>query len=292
MNRREFLQLAALAAATGSRLPAQDDRPQKHEWKLRYAPRLDFLGKLRIPERLEKFAEYGFTATEYNGLMNHDLKEVEAIRKKLDELRIEMGIFVGNPGGWSKTGLCDAAQRDAFLAEIRKAVEYHKVVGNRFCTVITGMEKKGLSREQMRQNVVDGLKAAAEIVEGTDLTLVVEPLNVLVDHPGYFLVSSKEAYQIMKAVGSPRVKILFDIYHQQISEGNLINNIRRYWDEIAYFQIGDVPGRREPGTGEINWKNVFKAIHAKGYRGILGMEHGLSKDFETCVQAYREADSF
>ena len=104
-------------------------------------------------------------------------------------------------------------------------------------------------------------------------------------------------YLCMKAVGSKHVKILFDIYHQQISEGNLINNIRKYWDEIGYFQVGDNPGRKEPGTGEVNWRNVFKAIHAKGTDKILGMEHGLSggnteAGIAKCFNAYRDADKF
>ena len=151
-----------------------------------------------------------------------------------------------------------------------------------------------MSRAQQQQNVIEGLRRAAELLENTELTLVVEPLNVLVNHPGYFLVHSEEAAQIMEAVNSPHVKILFDIYHQQISEGNLIGNIREYYPYIDYFQVGDVPGRQEPGTGEVNWRNVFRAIYELGYRGIVGMEHGLSQPGRAgllkCFQEYRQAD--
>ena len=107
--------------------------------------------------------------------------------------------------------------------------------------------------------------------------MVLEPLNPWRDHPGLFLTRMPQAFQICSAVGSPFCKILDDLYHQQITEGNLIPNIDRSWSEIAYFQIGDNPGRKEPGTGEINYKNVFTHIHAKGFTGIMGMEHGNSQ---------------
>jgi hydroxypyruvate isomerase len=125
--------------------------------------------------------------------------------------------------------------------------------------------------------------------------MVLEPLNFR-DHPGLFLTESPQAYEICKAVDSPSCKILFDIYHQQIQEGNLIPNIDASWDEIAYFQVGDNPGRKEPTTGEINYRNVFKHIYDKGFKGIVGMEHGNSRpgvDGEQAViDAYLKSDSF
>jgi hydroxypyruvate isomerase len=125
--------------------------------------------------------------------------------------------------------------------------------------------------------------------------MVLEPLNFR-DHPGMFLTEIPQAYLICKAVDSPSCKILFDIYHQQISEGNLIPNIDAAWDEVAYFQVGDVPGRNEPTTGEINYRNVFAHLHARGFDGILGMEHGKSLDGargeEALIEAYRTVDDF
>lgn len=299
MKRREFIRLSAAGALGAASLQSASLAAfsAKGKYRLRYAPRLDFLAsQLTIPQRLEKFAEHGFDATEYNGLMRHSLSETEEMRKKLDETGIEMGVFVANPSGWRTAGLCDPVERDNFLSELRKAIEYHGVIGNRFCTVITGNEKPNIPRHVQKQNVIEGLKPAAELLEPTSLAIVVEPLNVLVDHAGYFLVHSAEAAEIMAALGSSHVKILFDIYHQQISEGNVINNIRKHWDYIGYFQVGDVPGRKEPGTGEVNWRNVFKAIYEKGYRGILGMEHGLSVPGEAgllkCFEEYRKADSW
>ena len=300
MERRQFLKQTAVAGGALA-LPATPAAGQqegrKGKYRLRYAPRLDFLSKeLAILQRLEKFAEHGFDATEYNGLMNHPLPEVEEMRKKLDSLGIEMGIFVANPKGWREAGMVLPEQRDAFLGQIKQALDYHKVIGNRWATVITGPEKVGMPRGQQRINVIEALRRAADLLEKTNLTVVVEPLNQWVDHAGYFLSTSEEAAEVMHAVNSQHVKILFDMYHQQITEGNLINNIRRYYQYIGYFQVGDVPGRREPGTGEVNWRNVFKAIHELGFKGILGMEHGLSvagmPGLLKCFDEYRKADAW
>jgi hydroxypyruvate isomerase len=144
-------------------------------------------------------------------------------------------------------------------------------------------------------NVIESLKQASALLEPHGLVMVLEPLNFR-DHPGLFLTKVPQAYALCKAVNSPACKILFDIYHQQITEGNLIPNIDRAWDETAYFQIGDNPGRKEPTSGEINYRNIFRHIHAKGYTGILGMEHGNAQPGregeEALVAAYRSVDDF
>lgn len=145
-------------------------------------------------------------------------------------------------------------------------------------------------------NVIEALKRAAGILEPHGLVMVLEPLNTLRNHPGMFLTTTPQAHMICKAVGSPACKILYDAYHQQITEGNLIPNIDAAWSEIAYFQVGDNPGRNEPGTGEINYRNLFRHIHEKGYGGIVGMEHGNSRrgrDGERAViDAYANADAW
>jgi hydroxypyruvate isomerase len=145
------------------------------------------------------------------------------------------------------------------------------------------------------RNVIEALKRAAEILEPHKLVMVLEPLNFY-NHPGLFLTKIAQAYQICQAVGSPSCKILDDIYHQQIQEGNLIPNIDMAWEEIAYFQVGDNPGRKEPTTGEINYPNVFRHIHEKGYTGIIGMEHGNSlpgkEGEEALIKAYAKVDAF
>jgi len=304
MNRRQFLGSSLAAFGTAGCSPTPRDSaaskpasPQPHAYHLRYAPRIGLLEGLSVPEQLELYAQHGFRAFEYNGLpQNHSLEEAATFRKQMDDLKMEMGVFVVNSGGWKGDALVDKKFHEGFLKDVRKAVEYHKVMRNKWATVTSGLSVNYLSPTQQTQNVIEGLRRAAEVVAGTDLTLVLEPLNVLVSHPGYFVVTSPHAAEIVDAVGSPHVRILFDIFHQQISEGNLINNFLQHWDRIAYFQAGDVPGRNEPGTGEINYRNVFKAIHAKGYEGIIGMEHGLSRPgmegLLKCFEEYRAADTW
>lgn len=303
-NRREWIAagLAAVGTACGGEGSGEstevEETAKTHQWHLRYAPRMGLLGdEVGIDQHVEIYAEYGFRDFEFNGLhQTLSLDEAADLRRKMDSLAMEMGVFVVNSGGWKGDALVDRKFHDGFLADVRRAVEYHQVMRNRWATVTSGLSVDYLSLERQTQNVVEGLKKAAEIVEQTDLTLVLEPLNVLVDHAGYHVVTSEHAARIIDEVGSDHVKILFDIYHQQISEGNLINNINRYWDRIAYFQVGDVPGRKEPGTGEIRYTRIFREIYEKGYQGILGMEHGLSEPgragLEKCFEEYRKADTW
>jgi hydroxypyruvate isomerase len=299
MRRRDFVKNSVIAVGSSTIPVAQDAAGQTKKaskYHLRYAPMLSILSKeLTIPQRLDLIAEHGFDATEYNGLLNHPLSEVEEIRKKMDSLGMEMGIFVANPGGWKTAGLVDQKQREAFLGEIKKTIEYHKVIGNKSVTTLTGPAIPGLSRSTQRRSAIEGLKRAAELLEKTDLALVVEPLNHI-DHPGFFMTNSDELAEIIAAVNSKHVRMLFDLYHLQITEGNLINNFRAYVDLVGYIQTGDVPGRKEPGTGEVNYRNVFKAIHETGYRGIIGMEHGTSVPGREGVlkmfEAYRQADAW
>jgi len=154
----------------------------------------------------------------------------------------------------------------------------------------------GTEWDYQTANVVDNLKYCAEVLEPHGLIMVLEPLNAWSDHPGLFLTKIPQAFQICRAVGSPSCKILDDLYHQQITEGNLIPNMDKAWDEIAYFQLGDNPGRNEPTTGEINYKNVFKYIHSKGFTGVVGMEHGNRKPGKegerAVIDAYRHCDKF
>lgn len=302
MHRRELLTSSAALAAAACTGPSEPETPPEtvrtHQWRLRYAPRMHLLGQdVSVDEHLEIYAGYGFRAFEYNNLpRNHTLEQAQGIRRKMDGLGMEMGVFVVNSGGWKGDALVDPKFHHGFLADVKTALEYHKVVRNKWATVTSGLSVDYLPLERQTQNAIAGLKKAAELVEGSDLTLVLEPLNIHIDHAGYHVVTSEHAARIVDGVGSDRVKILFDIYHQQISEGNLTNNIDRYWDRIAYLQAGDVPGRMEPGTGEIRYRHLFQHVYEKGYQGILGMEHGLSipgrEGLEKCVEEYRRADTW
>ena len=182
---------------------------------------------------------------------------------------------------------------EEFLREIQASIEVAKRVNATWMTVVPGHVDLRLHPEYQTANVIESLKRAASLLEPHGLVMVLEPLNAR-DHPGLFLKRIPQAYQICRAVDSPACKILDDLYHQQITEGNLIPNIDAAWQEIAYFQIGDNPGRKEPTTGEINYANVFGHIREKGYTGILGMEHGNSRPGRegelAVIQAYRRVD--
>jgi hydroxypyruvate isomerase len=289
MNRR-----TALRSLFGAPLAASLASPAPYNYHLRYAPRIGLIPDLPVPRQLEMYAEWGFRAFEYNGLPRHSNQEIESFRKVMDKLSMSMGVFVVNSGGWKTSAMVDAQYHPQFLKDVDRAVEIHRIIGNECATVTSGVAVPNLTFTEQTNFCVEALKRAAERVEKTKMVLVLEPLNIRVDHAGYFVVFSEHAHEIISRVNHPQVRILFDIYHQQISEGNVINHIRKYWDWIGYFQVGDVPGRKEPGTGEVNWRNVFKAIHEKGFKGILGMEHGLSvagePGLKKCFEAYREAD--
>ena len=208
-----------------------------------------------------------------------------------------MGVFVAHKIYWNKPNLAsgDLNKRKEFLNDITTSIDVAKRVNAKWITVVPGHLDLRKDMNYQTQNVIETLKQAAELLEKHDLTMVLEPLNFR-DHPGLFLTESPQAFQICKAVNSKSCKILFDIYHQQIQEGNLIPNIEASWNEIAYFQIGDNPGRNEPTTGEINYKNIFKYIYDKGFNGVLGMEHGNSvKGIEgelKLINSYKKVDNF
>lgn len=303
MDRRAFVRSAlALGAMTAGKLDAVGrSAAVRHKFKLNYAPHFGMFGEHAgkdVVAQLEFMAEEGFTALEDNGMRGRPVEEQERIGRTLDRLGMRMGVFVAHAINWTEPTLTlgDAAKRDAFLKDIRESVEAARRVHAKWMTVVPGHIDGKLHLDYQSANVVDTLKRAAGILEPHGLVMVLEPLNTLRNHPGMFLTTSPQAYLVCKAVASPSCKILYDIYHQQITEGNLIPNIDAAWDEIAYFQVGDNPGRREPGTGEINYRNVFKHIHGKRFTGIVGMEHGNARpgrDGERAViDAYVAADSF
>ncbi|KAA3653968.1 MAG: xylose isomerase, partial [Calditrichaeota bacterium] len=246
-------------------------------------------------DQLKFMADEGFTAFEDNGMKNRSVETQEKSAKELAKSEMAMGVFVAHKIYWKEPNLAngDAEKREEFLSHIRESVEVAKRVNATWMTVVPGFVDLRKNMGYQTANVVESLRRASEILEPHDLVMVLEPLNFY-NHPGLFLTKIPQAYEICRAVGSPACKILDDLYNQQIQEGNLIPNINLAWEEIAYFQIGDNPGRKEPTTGEINYKNVFKHIHEKGFTGILGMEHGNSrkgKEGERAViDAYRKCD--
>jgi hydroxypyruvate isomerase len=298
MNRRDFIAATTGAVAVSAATIAQPGTPVK-PMKLKYGPHpgmFDNHAKF-VEDQIAFFAEQGFKGFEDNGMKGRSKEQQESIAKALQSHGVMMGIFVAHSIDWSNPTVTtdDKKHREKFVGEIKEAIEVAKRMNTKTMTIVPGVEARNLPHGKQTANLVETLKQASAVCEPHGVVMVLEPLNWR-DHPGLFVRYSDHAYEIMKAVASPSCKILFDIYHQQATEGNLIENINRYWDEIGYFQVGDNPGRNEPGTGEINYKNVFKAIHARGYTGVMGMEHGKSKSGKegeiALVESYRAADSF
>ncbi len=280
MQRRDFLLggLAAGAATMASPSTAAQEAGAKRQFKLRYGPHFgmfrhsagdDLLDQLRF------MADQGFTAFEDNGMRGREPQMQEKIGAELDRLGMQMGVFVANSKGFGSASFVRGKKKDTerFVKEMGEAVETAKRVNATWCTVVPGELEPRLEPGYQTANLVDMLRRAAEVCEPSGLVMVLEPLNPWRDHPRQFLTKIPQAFEICRAVDSPSCKILFDIYHQQITEGQLIATITANIDKIGHFHVADVPGRNEPGTGEINYVNVFKAIAGTDYDGYIGLEY-------------------
>ncbi len=299
MNRRDFIASSgALGAAATIGIGKENSIKRDRPFHVKFAPHFGMFrhhaGDDPIAQ-LEFAADVGFRAWEDNGMGGRSVEDQKKIASAMSRLDIEMGIFVLNPStAWSPTfSRNDKDDMEKFLDEARNAVEIAKRVNAKWTTVVLGTRHPRIDLSYQTAYAIDMLRRASDILVPAELTMVLEPLNPR-DHPNMLLAEMGHAYEICRAVDSPACKILDDLYHQQITEGNLIPNIDRAWDEIAYFQIGDNPGRREPTTGEINYKKVFTHIRDKGFTGILGMEHGLSKGGKegevALIEAYRAVE--
>jgi len=250
-----------------------------------------------LMSQLDFMAESGFKSFEDNEMRMRPKAIQNQIAETLIKNGMTMGVFVGHKIYWDRPNLTSGNidLRDEFLADIRSSIEVAKRVNAKWMTVVPGYDDLQLQKGYQTAHLIEALRRACDLLEPEGLIMVLEPLNPR-DHAGQFLSKIPQAYEICRAVDSPSCKILFDIYHQQITEGNIIPNIDNSWSEIAYFQIGDNPGRNEPTTGELNYQNIFEHIHAKGYQGILGMEHGNSKGGKrgelAVIAAYRKVDNF
>jgi len=307
INRRKFLHTSVVAGAAGLfpvSLSARESKSSKtnhasgEPFHLNYAIHQGMFKNLGGDDVIDqiKFAyDQGFRSIEDNGMMGRTPELQTKIGDTLAKLGMNMGVFVVEKGGNSANTLAAGKQEyiDIFLKGCRGAVEVAKRVNAKWVTVVPGDFERNLPIGIQTGNVVEALRKGAEILEPNKIVMVLEPLS---DTPNLFLQNSDQTYMICKAVNSSSCKLLFDMYHMQKNEGNIINNINKTWNEIAYFQIGDNPGRKEPTTGEMNYKNIFKHIYSKGYKGILGMEHGNSiqgKEGELAlIKAYRDCDNF
>lgn len=305
MKRGKFIKNSLLAAgalttgklssyASGSFTNQEANAP----FRMNYAPHQgqfsNSAGK-NFVDQIKYMHERGFRSIEDNGYLGRSIEEQKAIGDQLEKLGMTMGVFVVDGGDNWKTSLASGKQefQDHFLATCKKSIEAAKRCNAKWLTVVPGFFDRSLPLGVQYSHVINTLRKAADLFEPHGLIMVIETLS---DTPDLLLQNTDQTYLICKAVDSPSCKILYDIYHMQRTEGDLLKTIDLCWDEIAYFQIGDNPGRNEPGTGEINYTNIMRHLYNKGYRGVLGMEHGKSEGGkegeEKLIASYRTIDSF
>jgi len=286
LTRRGFIGSTLGAAALGAISPLAESRravaadPAAGGGKPRLSACVEAVfNKGPFEQRIDEVKKVGLTAFEFWSWSGKD-KDIEAIAKKKDELGLEVAAFSCNTGG----ALVAAGSKDKFVPALKESLAIAKKLACKRMIVTVGQEIQGTPREEQHKNIVEALKAGAPVAEEAGITLCLEPLNILVNHKGYYLSTSLEGFQIIDEVGSPNVRLLFDIYHQQITEGNVINNITHNLQKIGHFHVADVPGRHEPGTGEINYFNVFKAIAKTDYSAFVGLEMWPTGDHAQAVK--------
>ena len=310
-SRRNFIKKATFAGAALLAAPAvfgQDGKKKVKEkapdpvvpFKLKYAPSVGMFREHAgsdIIDNIKFCYDMGFRAMFDNGLMSRPPEDQLKLTGELQKRGMDFGPFVLYADFATTSFVLNKQDvREMLINKVKEGVEVSKRTGAKYALMVPGRYDERLHRDFQTANVIDNLRYCCDIAEPAGLTIVLEPLNTYRDHPGLFLTSMPQAYATCRAVNRPSCKIIEDIYHQQITEGNLIPNMDAAWSEIAALHCGDNPGRMEPTTGEINYKNVFKFIHSKGYQGVICMEHGIknrTKEGEAAViKAYREVDSF
>jgi len=309
-SRRNFIKNitatgAAIMAAPVAFGSAVTKKPKKATdaiapFKLKYAPSFGMFSEHAgkdIVDNIKFCHDMGFRAMFDNGLIGRPVEDQMKIANEMQRLGMDLGPFVLYADFSVTSFVINKPEvREMLVNKMKEGVELGKRTGFKYALVVPGRYDEKLHRDYQTANVIDNLRYCCDIMEPAGMTMVLEPLNTLTNHPGLFLTGIPQTYSICRAVNNPACKIIDDIYHQQITEGNLIPNIEAAWSEIATFHLGDNPGRNEPTTGEINYKNIFKYIYSRKYEGVLCMEHGKSdnsKEGEArVIQAYRECDSF
>jgi hydroxypyruvate isomerase len=279
MDRRRFAQALAtaalVAAVPGIPTAAESEPPEAGEGEPPFPLSVmlwTVFNDLPFEQRLAKVAEAGYKniqlVGEYSKWSDADFEGANAARKRL-------GIRFDATAGL-RHGVGDPAVRDAFLAELEQALVPMKTLDCPAMIVLSGNVVEGLSRKQQHESCIDGLKRAVALVEGKQLAG--EPVRLLLEcidpeeNPRYFLQSAAEAIEIVRAVNHPQVQFLYDMFHEQIAEGNLIEKLEKNIDVIGLIHVADVPGRHQPGTGEINYDNVYRKLAELKYQHVAAME--------------------
>lgn len=303
MKRSTFVKQSLLASAAwvvgANRAYSQAKPTQVRPFKLKFSPEFGMFNAASgkdIYDQIRWGKDQGFRAWENTWLLQRPVEEQEKISQLLQKLGMEFGQFVGSMSFKAVTYAGrDEAAREQVLKDVKASVEVAKRMNTRFIHNVLGLADPRLQWDFQLANAIELLKRVADIYEPHGITMVMETMNHKINHAGMFLHTIPQAYALAKAIDRPSIKMLFDAYHVQIQEGNIIPSIDYAWDQIAYFQIGDTPGRFEPTTGEMNYKNILQHVYNKGYRGFLGMEHSIKNPGKegvlAAVEAYRSIDA-
>lgn len=305
MERRSFFKnslVAGAAVLSGSAIsdssasPSLAKNPQP--FTMKFSPEFGIFSAIAGKDPVDQIKwgyDQGFRAWENTMLKTRPVEEQERISQTMQKLGMDFGQFVGTLTFKDVTFAGrDASLREGVLKDVRDSVEIAKRMNTKFIHNVLGVADPKLPWDFQMANAIELLKRIADIYEPHGIVMVMESMNHKHDHPGMFLHTIPQAYALAKAAGSPSIKVLYDFYHVQIQEGNLLPTLDYAWDEIAYIQMGDTPGRTEPTSGEINFWKVLQHVYDKGYRGFMGMEHGISKPGKegtlAALNAYRSVD--
>ena len=277
LHRRSLLRSSVAAAGLLATQRSQDDtksvgvsesdRPFGPQSQTRFAANIEMWWRgIPFLERIDAAAALGFPAVEFWPFHN---KDIDAVAERAKAA----GVVIAQFTAWGfRPGMNEVKNHAAFEAKIKEACGVAKRMDCKLATVVGGNDVAGVSQAQMHENIIVALKRVAPIAEDNDITLILEPMNIRVDHKGHCLYGSPDAVRICREVDSTHVKINWDLYHMQISEGDLCGRLAEGFDQVGYLQLADHPGRREPGTGEIHYARVLRQAHDLGYRGFVGVE--------------------
>lgn len=300
LSRRTLIAAGAAASLLPAGIAAQRRGTTAARFSLGYAPHEgSFASRGGLIEQIAFAADQGFTAWEDNEAAARPLADQERMAKALSQRGMTMGVFVASMPKWAKSrpllGANDDADREGFLADIRASIAVAKRLNATRMTVVTGFMDPKLPVEIQTARVIDVMRRAGDIVAPHGIAMVMEPLNTRTNHPGVYMQTIAQGYAVARGANSPAVKILADLYHEQIQSGNLIPTLDSCWSEIGYLQFGDNPGRNEPMTGEINYAAIVRWLRGRRYAGVIGMEHGNSvagrAGEDRLIAAYRAIDA-
>lgn len=300
LSRRTLIAAGAAASLLPAEIAAQRRGTTAARFSLGYAPHEgSFASRGGLIEQIAFAADQGFTAWEDNEAAARPVAEQERMAKALSQRGMTMGVFVASMPKWAKSrpllGANDDADREGFLTDVRASIAVAKRLNATRMTVVTGFMDPKLPVEIQTARVIDVMRRAGDIVAPHGIAMVMEPLNTRTNHPGVYMQTIAQGYAVARGANSPAVKILADLYHEQIQSGNLIPTLDTCWSEIGYLQFGDNPGRNEPMTGEINHAAIVRWLRGRRYAGVIGMEHGNSvagrAGEDRLIAAYRAIDA-